>query len=199
MGAFAMIIIIDAYNVLKNIYSSGDIGKSVRQKFISQLARYARKKGHTISVVFDAGPDYWPSQEDYKGVKILFSGSQRTADHVIKELLDTYKNKDPLLVSSDRELQAYCSSLGLVCIGSADFYGLMQEALSTKEKKFSQVADDLRKLDGDQANQEIDLLMIEASQEIPFKEDDRPVPDYKPHAKKEKKGERRLLQKIEKL
>ncbi len=51
-----MIILIDGYNVLKQVYPSTQISEAQRQQFINQLRSYGKIKQHKVVLVFDAGP-----------------------------------------------------------------------------------------------------------------------------------------------
>ena len=55
-----MILIIDAYNVLKYTLGNHAITEHERQNFIHQLQHYIQKKGVQSVVVFDGGPHRWP-------------------------------------------------------------------------------------------------------------------------------------------
>ena len=94
-----MILVIDAYNVLKSVFWKNHISESLRNQFIKQLAGYARKKGHKIVVVFDVGPYDYVTKDRIKGIAVIYSGVHESADDVIKRYLKEHSAKDLWLVS----------------------------------------------------------------------------------------------------
>src|SRR3970282_2010442 len=102
-----MIIIIDGYNVIKQLYGEHYVDERQRNRFIHMLSSYGLRKKHKIVVVFDGGSHLWPSQEVVAKVKVIYSGAKETADEVIMNYIDNHLTKELLLVSSDNELGHY--------------------------------------------------------------------------------------------
>ena len=98
-----MHIIIDGYNVLKQVLHSGKISDMQRRAFINMLGKYGEKKNHRIVVVFDGGPDTWPTQQRDHGVTIIYSGIKKSADDLIKDLLNQ-KHHNLLVITWDNEI-----------------------------------------------------------------------------------------------
>ncbi len=193
-----MIIVIDAYNMLRSIPPHGrKVTESERKQFLNQLARYAQQKGHKIVVVFDAGPYEWPYKERHKGVYTVYSGVHKSADDYIKEYLKTCKTRDILLVSSDHELTMWAEKLDIPSIGAFHFYQLVQEV----DKSGVQVkrGGEIVKMTEHESD-DVDTLMREASNVVPIKSDDLLV-SKQPSTKKKRptKKERLLLKKLKKL
>ena len=193
-----MIIVIDAYNMLRSVPPHGrKVTENERKQFLNQLARYAQQKGHKIVVVFDAGPYEWPYKERHKGIYTVYSGVHRSADDYIKEYLDTLRTRDVLLVSSDHELAIWAEKLDIPSIGSFHFYQLVQEVdkLGVQAKRGGEIV----KVIEDESD-EVDTLIREASNIVPIKSDDLLV-GKQPSTKKNKptKKERLLLKKLKKL
>ncbi len=194
-----MIIVIDAYNLLRSIPPHGrKVSDTERGKFIAQVSRYGRSKGHKMVVVFDGGPYDWPQKERINGVQVIYSGVHESADDYIKDYLDAIRAKDVLLVSSDNELNTWAARLEIPSIGSFHFYGLMQVALKGREEK-TVVSEGKAVKITEEESTEIDQLMEEASRVVPLKAEDvvREVTDVKKD--KLKKEERKLLKKLKKL
>jgi len=103
-----MILLIDAYNVLKQIVASDQATAQEKTAFIATINRYARLKNVSIELVFDGGPYGLPDRVTVKNIVISHSGAQESADDVIKSLIRAYKGRDLLLVSTDHELGAVC-------------------------------------------------------------------------------------------
>ena len=80
-----MILLVDAYNVLKRGSSRQQITQGQREAFIARLAAYAAKRNHEIIAVFDGGDSSYPINERQKSVRVIFSGDRMTADDVLQE------------------------------------------------------------------------------------------------------------------
>lgn len=195
-----MIILIDAYNMLKQIIMRREVAQQERTRFLSLMSRYGKKKNHHIVVVFDGGPYEWLHRERVHGIRIVYSGVHETADDYIKHYISGHPESDVLLVSDDRELNHYAARFSMPSISPRDFYILVQEALhaSTPDRLCAeQTATKLT----DESCAEVDLLMQEASRTVPTKRDDEPNVACTGFAdgRKLSKEDRKLLQKLKKL
>jgi len=192
-----MIIVIDGYNVLKHADSDRKIGPQERRQFIQMLSRYHHRKKHTIVLVFDGGPCTWPSKEVIAKVKVIYSGSRKTADTVIMDYIKDHYAKDLLLVSSDNELIRFAEKFEAVSIGSEEFYYLMQEALRSPFEP--EVTEDVH-VEIDESIEDLDELMQAGSSSVPVKAEDVQH-SGKSHSsmRKSSKQERALLKKLQKL
>ena len=196
-----MIIIVDAYNLLRAapLYKK-TITDQERAKFIAQLSVYGRRKGHKIIIVFDGGPYEWQYKEGKKTITIVYSGIHESADDYIKEYVEVHHAKDLLLVSSDAELNRWAARHNIPSIDSSSFYYLLHQELSAKETTFAK-QQELIKFAYDNANDDIDALMQEASKNVPTKSEDFASTSKNRSSKKEQsnKQERALLKKLNKL
>jgi predicted RNA-binding protein with PIN domain len=194
-----MIIIIDGYNVLKQYTPGADVSHSARTRFIAHCAQYARRKNHTLIVVFDGGPHQWMFKEVINGVTVVYSGQQKTADDVIKGYIEQYHSHDALLVSSDRELNVCAQAHGVTSINSRDFYQLMREDVNTVQQSKKTGNDVIIKL-ADATLPEVDELMRSLVGNVPIKKEDfGGSQTSKSASKKMSKEERMLLKKLKKL
>ncbi len=192
-----MIIVIDGYNVLKQRLGS-EVSEIAREQFILQLGQYARIKKHAIIVVFDGGPSEWVSKEKKNGITVVYSGSLISADECIKEYLRQHAHKDLLLVSTDRELNAWATRFGLPSMDAADFYLLFLAALKNQSPQKSFSKTELVKL-SDKTDEELDRLMREAAVVVPEKSVDVVRHEPKDSSHKPSKAERSLLKIVKKL
>lgn len=128
-----MIVLIDAYNVLKRQYSDREISEHIRNQFIARLRQYAQLKSHSIILVFDGGDSPWPSVNERGVVEIVYSGYNKSADDVIKNYLDENKQKDIVLVSSDTQLNRYAEGYSIVSVDADAFYMLFKASLEKKQ------------------------------------------------------------------
>lgn len=189
-----MHIIIDGYNLLKQIIENAQVSDRQRRAFIALLGKYADRKNHSISVVFDGGPTTWTSQEKDHGITVIYSGTKQTADEVIKKMLQA-RPHGILLVSSDNEIKQAAARVGAQSINAIDFYHLIKEELAPK--KDNSYADILIKT-SETAQSWVDELMRADTQKI-YKDD--MVQDNKRTSPSQKlsKKDRALAQKVKKL
>lgn len=127
-----MEIVIDGFNVIGSrggLY--GDVGGK-RDAFVTELARYARLKGHTVTVVFDgfapglatgSGTIRYPA-----GVRVLFAEHERADDVIVR--LARRLREGGTIVTSDREVQNACRGAGCVVVGARVFDQRMADALA---------------------------------------------------------------------
>lgn len=192
-----MKLIIDGYNLIKNIEPHEHISENRRLEFINRLIRYARKKNIKIVIVFDGGDFSFPSTEKAdKLVKVYYSGYKETADEVIKDYIDKHKEKGFMLVSTDNELRSYAKLHGIESLSSADFNKILSEAEGTSVNVLKS-NDTLHKTTS-QENPELDILMEEASKKIIKKQEDVEKGRESSGFKLSKK-ERQKKQKLKKL
>ncbi len=192
-----MILVVDAYNVLKQATGVTYSSDKEREHFIHQLARYAKIKGHTIVLVFDGGPSTWPSKEQVQGISVIYVGTRMTADDYIKKYLQEQRGKEIVLVSSDRSLCSWAAQLYVESIEAMVFYGLMQHTVHDAQqpvgnKRSSVIKTTLRE------NPELDALMEQVGEAVPLKQEENGM-QRKRTAQQLPKNERRMVKKIKKL
>ncbi len=122
-----MILVIDAYNVLKQVSPEIFIQEPQRTHFLHQVARYGKAKGHKMVVVFDGGPYDRPYKQQGKGIVIVYSGTQESADDYIRSYIEQTKTYELLLISSDRALCKWALQRGVESIDSVAFYAIIQQ------------------------------------------------------------------------
>lgn len=189
-----MHIIIDGYNILKQVIHQNEIGQTQRRSFINMLGKYADKKNHSITVVFDGGPTTWPSHEKDHGVTVTYVGTKQSADDYIKGMIAN-KRHGILVVSSDNEIKRAAAAQGLVSVAGIEFYKMVVSALQAtiQEKNAKHII----KTSAD-VNELVDQLMRRESGNV-FKKDDEQAPARHSTGDKPSKKEREYLQKIKKL
>lgn len=189
-----MHIIIDGYNVLKQVIHQNTISESQRRGFINVLGKYAHKKNHTITVVFDGGPTTWPSHEKDHGVIVTYVGTKQSADDYIKTMIAN-KRHGILIVSSDNEIKHAAAHQGLVSVDGIEFYKMVMSALQSAGSKKEQKQ--IIKTSAE-SNELVDQLMRQASGTV-YKKDDNDTVERRSHGNKPSKKEREYLQKLKKL
>ena len=98
-------LVIDAYNyIMRTALAGADIETS-RGLLLDQLAEYRAQKPVRITAVFDAarGIHLARSRTNYKGVEVIYSGQNESADDVILEMIRS-RPAGLVVVSSDRAL-----------------------------------------------------------------------------------------------
>jgi len=194
-----MLLVIDAYNVLKSVTPSVIVDEQERASFIHQLGRYAKKKQHKIVLVFDGGLDSRATQERLSGIYVVYAGFEQTADDYIKEYLKKHRERDILLVSSDRELRHTASQLNIESVPAHEFYAMMQDALRLVAEKMVRETPATKTAEGEDT--ELDTVMREGSKIVHHKVDDvvSKRDSRTSKARKLSKKERKKMKKIKKL
>ncbi len=196
-----MILVIDAYNMLKQLVPERDISQSQRTQFITILKRYVQRKKHAIILVFDGGSYQWLHKEQYGNIQVIYSGLQQTADDYISYYLTEHQYKDMLLVSADHELTGLAATLSIPSIDPMDFYTLIQQTLLSDDKQ-ELYEGILVKMHHTAAHEDIDSVMEQASRVVPIKHADKMI-QLQHHiiagSQKGSKIERKLLQILKKL
>lgn len=190
-----MVVVIDAYNVLKQIKQSY-VSASERNAFINKLKMYARAKGVKVVVVFDGGGSSWPVVEKDPEVTVVYAGENLTADDYIRRYIKEHQNKELLLVTDDRELKKNAQVLNIDTFGSLAFYArLLQkdpDVIGDKPKH-----DTVIKLSAD-APAELDALMESTDVDRKIEEPYMPMV-RKPTGFTPSKKERKINKKLKKL
>ncbi len=197
-----MIILIDAYNLLKQLYAAEHISDRDRAEYIALLNRYSKAKRHKIILVFDGGFFDMPSREKEGQVMIIYAGKNKSADQAIKEYLSINKSRDLLLVSADRELVDCANKFDMVAIDPVVFDGYVRQAVAKPHEKVESATHRAQKLHPNQQNEELDQLMRQASQTLmqkPEEEDVRTVSSRRGKSSVLSKKERKIMAKLSKL
>lgn len=195
-----MKLIIDAYNILKQVGSNLYITEKERTKFIAQVAAYAYKKKLDIVLVFDGAPSNDQSSVEHRHrVTIVYAGHGVQADTFIQKYVAIYKEHELLLVSTDRALCRWVAQYRVQSIDALAFYTMLRQTQRVDGPN-QQIEGKATKLDSSSAL-DLEALMEEASQQIEIKDAgeyydpaDRLSRSYTPSKK-----ERALSKKIKKL
>lgn len=192
-----MIIIIDAYNILKYFYQDEYITEKQRSQFVQQLIRYGKKKGHELLIIFDGGPYGLPDRIVKKPATVVYTGAQERADDYIIREMKKYKGYDLLIVSTDREITGRAEKHNIPYIDAHLFYTFVRAALNIPDKqgKKSKPALKLHK----ESDTSIDELMESVEVPVYLQKDDEDVEQAGVKGKKLSKNERRLMSVVEKL
>lgn len=193
-----MQLLIDGYNLLKKIKHSAHISDKERRNFIKKLNNYAHTKNLELIIVFDAGPYSWPMCEKVsKLLEVVYSGVQESADDYIKKYVEAHKNRDILLITSDRELVTHARRHGIDALGShefADFLHANESPVMHGGSIHNQRAHKMIH----SAHKELDFLMEKLFVPQLIEENEADL-KYGKNKNKLSKIERKVLKKIKKL
>lgn len=191
-----MNIVIDGYNLLKQSLKKVMITDAERAKALARLDRYAREKRHTIHIIFDGGPYERPTKERVGSLTVVYSGRKLSADDVIKTYIEEKVLPIMLIVTTDRNLNAFARLHSVTSIDSNDFYAFMNEE-PFKKVGFEKAPGKARKLAKEETSPELDALMQEGSAFILHKEEDEQEGEQS--GKKRSKQEKQLQKVVKKL
>lgn len=130
----SMHIIIDGYNLIRRSQHLGAVDRRDiqmgREALVDMLAAYKKMRPHRITVVFDGTrtPGFSMQRDLHKGIALIFSHWDETADSVIKRLARREKQK-ALVVSSDRDVSDSAAAAGAATIGTREFENKMAMAV----------------------------------------------------------------------
>ncbi len=135
----AIRLIVDGYNLIRKFppfsrAEEADFSRG-REMLLEWLSLYRQKVPNPILVVFDGGKGggLVEGRDIYKGIKVLYSPLGKTADDLIKGLVDREGEKS-LVVTSDRELGSYCRFRKSGWIRSEEFARKIQDTIWGAEK-----------------------------------------------------------------
>jgi len=121
-----VLIFIDGYNLLgvRGQIGPGATfdGEPMREALLQELMLYAERKGHPITVVFDAWRERGRPEhgEHHSGVHVLYTRGGERADQVIQRQARRY-GRDCVVVSSDLEIQHTAKAHGALVLSSQEF------------------------------------------------------------------------------
>ena len=191
-----MIILVDAYNLLKQLFGP-IISEQQRAQYVTMLNGYATMKHHTIILVFDGGFFEYSVREKQGNVVSMDVGKHQTADQVILEYIAQHAKKEVLVVSSDRALTDCASKHGLVSLDSMLFNTYVKQAFE-KQKTLLQ-SEKITKLHPEDKHEEVDALMEQSTLSMPQKSDDQIIPYRTMPSSQLSKRERKIMAILKKL
>ncbi len=199
-----MILIIDAYNYIKQVVQVSFVQERTIQEIIKQFIEYVHLRGNEVVLVFDAGPYHQITHEQVHGLlSVWYSGHYFSADDVIKKILEEKRGLDILVVSSDREICAHAQMHNVVSIGSLEFDRIFKQILKAQKQVDKKIKGTLIKT-SDNLDASLDDLMEMASRSLVSKDKQFEVHTYNIlqslySAHTLSKIDKRLLKKISKI
>ena len=196
-----MIILVDAYNLLKTVLHVTFITDAQRAEFLQLFAKYARHKpSNSVVLVFDGGQDLYEVQDLYQRVTIVYAGSLQSADDAIKKRLYSLRSQEVLLVTCDRDIRKYAAYHQIESLGSVEFYTLLQKSMQQQSYQEVVIAQTICKTSDDD-NEDLDRLMELASRRLVMKDQDKQIKIMvkSTHSLGDTKKDKKLLRKIAKI
>ena len=130
-------LVIDGYNLLgclgaRSTERPAD-GDQVREALIQRLSLYSQRKGHPVTVVFDAwrGSTGLEHHEHRTGVQVVFTKRGERADQVIQRLAREY-GRACAVVSSDLEIIQTARAHGAFVMKSHEFQVKLESLRNAK-------------------------------------------------------------------
>ena len=189
-----MIVVIDGYNLIKQIVGVSRISHAQRDKFVNDITKYLHTQKLDGVIVFDGGDFSHPYTIQHNRIQITFSGYKEKADHVIMRFIDEHKNQELLIVSADREIRDYAHAKNKTSLAADEFY---YRFVQKKPEPKTHTATALHKTAVDSPS-ELDALMQEATKNISPKDEETEKNRARP-AQRTSKKERVLNRVIRKL
>lgn len=197
-----MILLIDGYNLLKLIKGADRISETERSAFVNLLGRYRDKRGHKVTIVFDAGPCRYPLREKQHGVEVIYSGEFETADDIIVAFVKEHPTKDILVVTADREIIRHVEAFNVEVAPPNVFYDKVKDLFKKSASAVARDRGDLIKISKD-STKDLDTLMEEAAGMTLLEKDETEeylIPrHHQPKGDKVTKKQRKRMKKIDKL
>jgi predicted RNA-binding protein with PIN domain len=198
-----MILILDAYNILKQVYSVKHIAQGDQQKFIKQVAQLTNKRGFSAYIVFDGGPSSYETVTHVGAVSVIYAGAGYSADGVIMRLLQEQKKLDPVLVTDDREIRNKAKELQLVSLKTYEFLTCLKTITEPAKKNNHKIqvvlGECLKSYHKFDAHNPVDQLMLGLGDACVNKEEQEDGPVFMMPSQKLKKGDKKRQQVIDKL
>lgn len=193
-----MHIVIDGYNLLKSLFKSGEVSEKERNWFHAQVASYAKKKQHAISLVYDGGSFDRPTEQKKGLVTTVYSGWRSTADDVIKLMIDEKEHHDMLVVTTDNQLSSYAVRGGVPTMRVADFYAVMKSDGSSPVEfiGYKRVSGVAQKNDQHESSAELDALMQEGASILQYKEEGKQKEQLGQTTSKKERLAQKILKKL---
>jgi predicted RNA-binding protein with PIN domain len=188
-----MNIIIDGYNLIKQLLKKTVISEKERTWFHQKAVEYSRRKNHILYIVYDGGPLDRPTKEKHGIINLIYSGNRLTADDVIKSYLEEKIFVDMLLVTTDRQLTRFALANDVPTIDSLDFYEFMKTPQSSAVKKKS---GELHKLRPEEESPDLDILMEEGARTLSYKQEEQVAQTKEQKASKKERLIEALLRKL---
>lgn len=117
-----MIVLVDAYNVLKTMHSAHFIVPGTADRFVRKVYARAAAQGYRVEIVFDGGAGGQHRVERRPQGTTIYTGSKQSADEMIYSLVEQYRPNEVVVVSADRALRSAVSRLGAKLIDPQVFW-----------------------------------------------------------------------------
>ena len=100
-----MLLLIDAYNLLKFMVKSSRVTPQERTDFINTLALYSLYKKRPVLLVFDGGDYHRAELFEYRGITLVYAGHASTADDYIKNYIEKHSGTKNMILISPYSLE----------------------------------------------------------------------------------------------
>ncbi len=133
-----MILLVDAYNVIRFLYPGGRHAYEAQVTwFLSKLSAYRKLKKSDIQdiiVVFDGGTFSHKTREIVGGLVVMYAGVRRKADDVLAQYAQELRER-AVLISNDRELGRRVAVHRSAIMGVHEFWQLVVALTAKAEER----------------------------------------------------------------
>ncbi len=145
-------IIVDGYNL---IHRASDLRRFLpdnleraRNEVILKISNFRRNKKLKITVVFDGNRVGQPSKTRQGAIEIVYAIPPKSADDIIKLLVQKSKNPQNItVISSDNGIKGFVRTCRANVMNSEDFYRkylIIEEKFESSEQDTNMSKDELR-------------------------------------------------------
>ncbi|MDD5729594.1 MAG: NYN domain-containing protein [Candidatus Omnitrophica bacterium] len=154
--------VIDGYNVIKHAAfnpASKNIDRKIALAEFISLNKLCGSRKNKVLIVFDGFPEMPANNRGYDNIEFSFSG-EKTADEVIKRLIEASGNpKNIIVVSDDREIRFFIRAAGACPLSVEEFVRYKKSAEKTA-KQTASIKQDLTYSQMDKINKELRQLWL---------------------------------------
>ena len=131
-----MSYLVDGNNVMGQRVGWHRDKPGARRRLMSDLARYARAEGLSVSVVFDGAPeDHFPDGSEFMGVRVFYAARGGDADTRIRQFVDAERERRTfIVVTSDRQLADYVRRSGVRVVSAGEFRRRLDATAKTEDE-----------------------------------------------------------------
>lgn len=133
-----MSYLVDGNNVMGQRVGWHRDKPGARRRLMGELARFARRAGLSVEVVFDGAPeDHFPDGSSFmRALRVFYAARGSDADARIKALVEESRERRTLVVvTSDRALANYVRRCGARVERAGDFRRRLDESEETHEEE----------------------------------------------------------------
>lgn len=167
---FLMLVILDGYNLLKQVFHTSSLNESERNSALTRIAARARVKKYHVLVVFDGYHAEYAPRTVYGTTTVVYSGARRSADEYIIEYVRAIR-EHCIVVTGDRALAQAIRSHRCEIMSPHLYWETICASDKAVSKPPEQKTHGIRKL-SDSSSRGLDALMEQAARGVRHAKDE---------------------------